>query len=186
MMTADTSSAHFGARLNAVGWRMAQAIIGAGALMMILTSAGLAQAEPPSKPAVAASPELGTVWWAELVTKDLKRASSYYSSVIGWTTKSVAMTDSSRPAGPNEPELVLFMTEGNELAGALLANRDTPGKGAARWIIYFQVADVDAAVQRATAKGGKLLIHPFDVGTSVRLAVVEDPDGVPFGLATPK
>lgn len=154
--------------------------------MMALALITSASAEAPQKPAAVPVPELGTVWWAELVTKDLKRAANYYSSVIGWTTKSVAMSDSSRPAGPNEPELVLFMTEGNELAGALLTNRDTPGKGAPRWIVYFQVLDVDAAVGRAIAKGGKLLIHPFDVGTSVRLAVVEDPDGVPFGLATPK
>jgi predicted enzyme related to lactoylglutathione lyase len=186
MTNAHAAAFRYGPRAGAAAWRLGQAIIGAGALIMSLALTGPARAEPPSKSAIAASPELGTVWWAELVTKDLKQASSYYSAVIGWTTKSVAMTDSSRPAGPNEPELVLFMTEGNELAGALLANRDTPGKGAPRWIIYFQVADVDAAVQRAIAKGGKLLIHPFDVGTSVRLAVVEDPDGVPFGLATPK
>ena len=45
--------------------------------------------------------------------------------------------------------------------------------------------DVDAAVKRATAAGGTVLISPFDVGKIARMAVIADPEGVPVGLAHP-
>lgn len=156
----------------------------AGALATVLMAgAGSGRAQPAPAPTVPS--ELGSVWWVELITSDLGRAGAFYSSVVGWSTKRVAMADGSRPPAPGEPALLMFQSEGNEVAGALLSDDQAPGKTQPRWIVYFQVDNVDAAIKRTLDKGGTLLIHPFDVGTIVRLAVVADPDGTPFGLATP-
>lgn len=160
-------------------------LLGTGALGTVLlgAAAGESQANSPQTP--TAAPEQGTVWWAELVASDLGKAAGFYSSVIGWSTHLGALSDSSRPPAAGEPALLLFKSDDNAVAGGLLADPKTPGKTAPRWIVYFQVDNVDAAIARTLAKGGALLIHPFEVASTVRLAVVADPDGTPFGLATP-
>lgn len=160
-------------------------LLGAGAVGSLLLGGSGGESSAQSPPLPATAPEHGTVWWVELVAGDLGKAGNFYSSVIGWNTKLTALSDSSRAPAANEPALMLFKSDDNAVAGALLADPKTPGKTAPRWIIYFQVENVDAAIARTLQKGGTLLIHPFEVGSTVRLAVVADPDGTPFGLATP-
>lgn len=162
-----------------------RAMLGAGgALGALLLARQPAVAKPPEA-TTSIAPEIGSVWWVELVTEDLDRAGKFYSGVVGWSTKTVALTDGSRPPEPSEPALLMFMTEGNEVAGGLQTDARSPGKTSPRWIVYFQVENVDAAVKRTTERGGTLLIHPFDVGKMVRLAVLADLDGTPFGVAAP-
>lgn len=152
-------------------------------MLLLAPVTGNAEAKPPE--ADVAVPEHGTVWWVELVASDLGKAADFYSSVVGWSTQLGALEDSSRPPAEGEPAMLLFKSAGHDLAGALKVDSKTPGKTSPRWIVYFQVENVDAAIARTLAKGGSLLIHPFDVGSTVRLAVVADQDGTPFGLATP-
>ena len=161
-------------------------LLGTGAVgTLLLAAAPSAKLEAKAPEPAAAAPEHGTVWWAELVASDLGKAAGFYASVIGWSTQLGALADSSRPPAPDEPALLLFKSADNAVAGGLVADPKTPGKTAPRWIVYFQVENVDAAIARTLQKGGTLLIHPFEVASTVRLAVVADPDGTPFGLATP-
>lgn len=154
-----------------------------GATSLVTTSSALGGEPNGAPPATDAL--VGTTWWAELVASDLSKAADFYASVVGWTVKTVAMADSTRAPKDGEPAYLLFVSAGNEVAGGLLASSDTPGKSKPTWVIYFQVPDVDIAVAKAIAKGGTLLIHPFVVVGSARLAVVSDLDGTPFGLASP-
>ncbi len=143
---------------------------------------------PKAKAAKAPDPSdsgIGTTWWTELVASDLGKAAQFYSSVMGWTTKTVAMADSSRPPKTGEAAYLLFLTSNSEVAGGMLASPDAPGKTKPTWVVYFQVPDVDAAVAKAIASGGALLIPPFEVPGSARLAVVADTDGIAVGLAAP-
>lgn len=172
------------------GRRGALLRIGAAGIMgfaLPAASTAATQAATTDAPSPAATDDaaIGTVWWAELVSDDLDRASAFYSSVIGWTVAKVAMNDSARAPQKDEPAYLMFKSGGGEVAGGLLTSPDAPGKTKPTWIVYFQVEDVDAAVGRSLAKGGTLLIHPFTVAGSARLAVVADPDGAPFGLASP-
>jgi uncharacterized protein len=53
------------------------------------------------------------------------------------------------------------------------------------WFTYIQVADVDAAVQRAQTTGGTVLRPVDETADGSRVAVVSDPMGNVFGLVTP-
>ncbi|MET0568689.1 MAG: VOC family protein [Hyphomicrobiaceae bacterium] len=128
---------------------------------------------------------IGTVWWSELVSGDVPKALGFYSKVIGWETKTVGLEDAAQPVKDGEPSYTLMLAQGNEVAGALPVDTDDPAKKAPMWLTYFQVDDVDAAVKRATAAGGTVLISPFDVGKIARMAVIADPEGVRVGLAHP-
>jgi predicted enzyme related to lactoylglutathione lyase len=133
----------------------------------------------------AAAETTGTVWWSEIMTTDPVRSRDFYASVAGWTPKTVAAADTTRPPNPGEAEYTLFTKNGVEVAGASKiepADTDTrPG-----WMTYIEVANVDTAVIEALKKGGRILKAPFDDASTGRMAIVADPDGIPVGLVTPK
>ena len=157
----------------------------AGTMVAAATSATGASAALTSTSAGPAANEVGNVWWNELLTRDPERARAFYAGVMGWTTKVVALEDPARPAKLGEKEYVLFTTEGREAAGAMKLD-DAGLAGAAAWLPYIQVANVDAAAAKAVELGGKLLSGPFDVPGSGRMATIEDPDGARVGLITPQ
>ena len=140
-------------------------------------SAAAAQADDPG--------ENGTVWWSELVTQDVAAAQKFYTKVIGWNPKIVALEDSSRQPRDNEPSYTLFISNDKEVAGAMKPEPDSVMANRSQWLTYFQVEDVDKSVAAALHSGGKIVHPAYDVPGG-RLAVIEDPSGALVGLATPK
>jgi len=153
----------------------------------LLASGSLLVAAPEARAVTVGddAADIGTVWWSELVSGDVPKAMSFYAKVIGWETKTVALEDPAQPVKDGEPSYTLMLAKGNEVAGALAVDAEDPAKKAPMWLTYFQVDDVDAAVKRATALGGTVLISPFDVGKIARMAVIADREGIPVGLANP-
>ena len=49
------------------------------------------------------------------------------------------------------------------------------------WLVYFAVADVDAAMNRVKELGGRAIAEPFDIAMA-RIGVVQDPQGAVFAL----
>ena len=159
----------------------------AGTVAAVATTATPVLAQGSAKPeAMAHDSEVGTIWWNEFLTRDPERARTFYSKVVGWTTKTVALEDPSRPPKPGEKEYIVFATDGREAAGAM-KNDDVEfaRSGPAMWLTYIQVASVDTAVFRAVQIGGKLLSGPFDLPNIGRIAIVEDLEGARVGLITP-
>ena len=54
------------------------------------------------------------------------------------------------------------------------------------WSVYFQVDDVDAAVEKAVTNGGRVGLPPTDIATVGRIAFLMDPQGAGFGLTAPE
>lgn len=132
-----------------------------------------------------ASETTGTVWWSEIMTTDPVRIRDFYASVAGWTPKTVAAADTTRPPNPGEAEYTLFTRNGVEVAGASkIESGDTDSRPG--WMTYIEVANVDTAVIEALKTGGRILKAPFDDASTGRMAIVADPDGTPVGLVTPK
>lgn len=50
------------------------------------------------------------------------------------------------------------------------------------WRTYFAVTNVDDAAKRVTQAGGKVILPPFDVFDTGRMAMGVDPQGAMFGL----
>jgi predicted enzyme related to lactoylglutathione lyase len=123
------------------------------------------------------------IWWNEYLADDSARAAYFYSSVVGWRMKRVALDDVSRLAGPYEKSYIMMLSGSEDNAGIMrIADAEIAGarKG---WFTYLQVPDVDAAVARAVQLGGKVVHEPYDESETTRIAIIEDTEGCLVGLA---
>jgi predicted enzyme related to lactoylglutathione lyase len=133
----------------------------------------------------AASSQVGTVWWSELVSANPERSRDFYASIAGWTPKIVSAVDATRPPNLGEAEYTIFMQGATEAAGLSKFDGKAVNEVRPGWFTYIQVANVDEVVLEVLKKGGKILKAPYDDADSGRLAIVEDPDGFAVGLVTP-
>ena len=112
--------------------------------------------------------EAGAPAWFELHTGQYDKTVSFYREVFGWDTH--VMSDS-----PEFRYTTLGEGEG-QLAGIMDDKEEPSG-----WNVYFEVADVDAALERVEELGGKI-ITPAEDTPYGRLARAADPTGTAFRL----
>jgi predicted enzyme related to lactoylglutathione lyase len=114
----------------------------------------------------------GSFIWYELLTADPEAAIAFYSEVIGWTAKS---------AGVPGVDYRIFSASHTEVAGCMAlptqAAEMCPRPG---WLGYIGVDDVDTAVSSIVEEGGKVHMPAMDLEGVGRMALVADPQGVPF------
>jgi predicted enzyme related to lactoylglutathione lyase len=122
----------------------------------------------------------GTVFWTELMTRDVEAAKAYYGEVCGWSFETM-------PMGPGEPDYILGMKDGRPVIGMMDMGETSDDPDAAPfWMSYLAVDDVDAAVEQTRAAGGSVSRAPFEVPGTGRVAIVTDPTGALVGLMTPE
>ncbi len=115
----------------------------------------------------------GEFCWGELATTDHEAAFRFYSELFGW--KKLGDFD----MGPRGKYLIYGVGE-VRLGGMFTKGKEMPMPAA--WLYYTQVADLDAAVARAKARGAKLLNGPMEVPGGARIAQFTDPQGAFFAL----
>jgi predicted enzyme related to lactoylglutathione lyase len=120
------------------------------------------------------TPLVGKVVWNDLVTDDLAAARRFYEGLFGWTFEETT--------GPAGSEYVIARSGSMLVAGLVPVAPSAAGTELSRWLPYVSVPDVDAAVARATAAGGRVAVGPLDVGMG-RVAAIVDPQGAVIGLA---
>ena len=69
---------------------------------------------------------------------------------------------------------------GREMGGMFTRGKDMPMPP--MWFHYVEVADLDATLAHAKAKGGKVMNGPMDVPGGGRIAQLTDPQGAMFAL----
>jgi uncharacterized protein len=111
--------------------------------------------------------------WAELNSRDLGRAITFYETVFGWTT-------STSPFGEGQV-YTQFASDGENVAGALDMNPAVPASVPSYWMVYFIVGDVDASFRKALDLGASEMVSPQDFPGG-RFAIISDPQGAQFGL----
>jgi predicted enzyme related to lactoylglutathione lyase len=115
----------------------------------------------------------GSFIWYELLTKDPKAAKAFYDDVVGWNI------DAEAPPGGMDYRMIVAH-DGN-VGGVMGLNAEMLAGGAQPvWLGYFGVNDVDASVASIVAAGGQVHLPAFDIPDIGRLAMVTDPQGVPF------
>jgi uncharacterized protein len=120
--------------------------------------------------------EPGAFSWNELMSRDTAAAIEFYGRVLGWM-----------PKVSDDPELpyVEFQLDGRSVAGMMPMTGDQwPAELPDHWMVYFSVADVDAAAERVPRLGGSVSVPPTDVPGTGRFTVVGDPTGAYFSLIT--
>jgi len=115
----------------------------------------------------------GSFIWYELLTKDPKAAKTFYDDVVGWNI------DADAPPGGMDYRMI--NAHDGQAGGVMGLNADMIAGGAqATWLGYFGVDDVDASVASIVADGGQVHLPAFDIPNIGRLAMVTDPQGIPF------
>jgi predicted enzyme related to lactoylglutathione lyase len=114
----------------------------------------------------------GTPCWVDVTTTDLDRTTSFYSDLFGWETEAMQ-----EEAGG----YTMFTKDGKRVAAA---SPPPPGSEAmpSHWTTYIASDDADATAARITESGGTVLMEPFDVFDSGRMAIAQDPGGAVFGI----
>jgi uncharacterized protein len=113
----------------------------------------------------------GEFTWHELITSDLEAAFRFYSQLFGWQKRREV------PMGADGMYLV-YGTAEKDLGGIFAPKREAlPG-----WYYYATTEDIDAALARVKARGGKVLNGPMDVPGGDRVAQATDPQGAIFAL----
>lgn len=120
-----------------------------------------------SRAGAALMDTVGALCWNELVTPDVGRAASFYERLLGWSYAAADGYTTVRVGGrPN---------------GGIRAPTDDERREEPRWLPYFMVESVDAAVRAAEAAGGRTLSPPRPSAIG-RQCLVSDPQGAAFGL----
>jgi uncharacterized protein len=124
-------------------------------------------------PGAGITNEPGGMAWEDLRSTDPDAARAFYTAVFDWDTQAL------EAAGP---DYTTFHLRGEEVArGGIGGMMGAPERTPSHWLVYFAVADADAAVSAATSQGGTSLAPPFDT-TYGRMAPLQDPAGAVFWL----
>lgn len=114
----------------------------------------------------------GMAVWNELLTHDTASVGKFYECVFGYTEEAVISADF---------DYVTLHLHGQPVAGIHGIGNAMPRDRGPHWLTYFEVTDVDDAVERVVALGGHVLRPPRDGGHG-RLATVVDPEGATFSV----
>jgi predicted enzyme related to lactoylglutathione lyase len=115
----------------------------------------------------------GTPIWYELLSADPQASKAFYEQVIGWTV---------HDAEPGGMDYRMIDTGDGGFVGGLMGLTPEMQGGGAKpgWLFYIGVDDVDASVAKITAAGGTIRMPAIDLPGVGRMALVADPQGIPF------
>lgn len=112
--------------------------------------------------------------WYELMTTDPAAAARFYGDVVGWRDE-----DSGTPG----LDYRILADDRGPAGGVLRISQDGEANGMKPvWLGYIGVVDVDAAVEAIVAEGGRLHMPPREIPGVGPIAMVTDPQGIPFYL----
>jgi predicted enzyme related to lactoylglutathione lyase len=128
---------------------------------------------PPAPPPPADAP--GHFGWRELMAGDGDKAFDFYAALFGWTK---AEAIDMGPMGIYQ----LFAIDGTTRGGMMTKPPQCP---VPCWQYYINAEAIDAAVERVTTGGGKVVNGPMQVPTGSWIAQCVDPQGAFFGMVAP-
>lgn len=128
----------------------------------------------PDRPMTLRDPAKdGEFCWHELLTTDGAAAFRFYAALFGWNE----LED--MDMGPMGTYRIYGIGE-QRLGGMMTIPPGAPMPP--MWLFYASTSDLEAAVGRATRKGGKVLTKPMEVPGGGRIAHLADPQGAVFAL----
>ncbi len=139
-----------------------------GATFMLLAPTG--EDEPPADPMTP-----GHVGWHELYAADWPKALAFYEAQFGWSaTGDFDMGE----MGIYQ----LFSMGGTGDEGGMM--NKTPEMPMPYWNFYFVVDGIDAAADRVTQGGGRIIMGPMEVPGGGWVLQAFDPQGAVFALVS--
>jgi hypothetical protein len=132
---------------------------------------GLVKGLKPGRQPPAESGKPGHIGWHELFAADWERAFAFYSEIFGWRKEDadISQTDTYQ----------LFSSGGLTIGGMYTKDTAAPPPF---WLLYFNVEDIDAALERVKAGGGQVFEWPDELPGGSWIARCTDPQGAAFAL----
>ncbi|GAP48180.1 hydroxylase [Streptomyces azureus] len=118
----------------------------------------------------------GTPAWNELLTFESATVAKFYRTVFGYQEEPVVSADF---------DYVTLNLGGGPVAGIHGLGKALPRDRGAHWVTYFQVADLDDALDHLAHLGGHVLKPAHDTAHGPA-AMVADPEGARFALLEPR
>lgn len=116
--------------------------------------------------------EPNSVGWTELNSRGLPAARQFYQEVFGWESEPLGM--------PEGMEYSRLRSAGEPFGGAQPMPATVPAEVPSYWLVYFLVADIDAASARAQELGATAMM-PVTGYPGGRFTILSDPQGAAFG-----
>ncbi len=113
----------------------------------------------------------GVPCWVDTSQPDPEAALSFYSGLFGWEFENVM------PAGA-EGEYFIGRLRGGDVAAVGSIPAGAPPMPL--WNTYMWVENADETASKARDAGGGVVMEPFDILDSGRMAVLTDPEGAAF------
>ncbi|MFF6926644.1 MULTISPECIES: VOC family protein [Streptomyces] len=114
----------------------------------------------------------GGYCWSEVFTRDPGRVDAFYPAVFPYTV---------RKFDDESMDFTMFDVAGRTVLGRMAMGEEFPPEVPSYVNVYFAVPDCDAAVAKATARGGELRYGPVDSPFG-RFAAISDPQGAAFAV----
>lgn len=150
--------------------------LGVMAVMTDASHAAIGAWQPGTHTGYITHGEPGAPAWFELMTRDFDGAMDFYRDVFKWQTHVMSDTDEFRYATLGDGA--------SAAAGIMDASGFLPDGVPSHWVVYFEVADTDAACAKIIELGGSVLDAPQDTPFG-RNATVADSTGAMFKLTRP-
>jgi len=132
---------------------------------------GLVEGLKPGQPQPAELGELGRVGWHELLAADRENAFAFYGELFGWQKEGAE-------TGPADT-YQLFSATGQTIGG--MRNKN-PMEPIPYWLYYFNIDDIDAAIELVKTGGGQILEGPHKLLDGSWVVRCTDPQGAAFAL----
>jgi predicted enzyme related to lactoylglutathione lyase len=114
----------------------------------------------------------GEFTWNELITTDAQKALHFYGEIFGWKLQR------EHDMGPMG-KYYLYGQHDRTYGGMFSMPKE---KMPPSWLYYVQYEHLEAAIERATAKGARVLNGPMEVPGGSRIVQLMDPQGAAFAL----
>jgi predicted enzyme related to lactoylglutathione lyase len=115
----------------------------------------------------------GVPCWIDTTQPDPEAAVRFYRDLFGWEFEDVM------PAG-SPAQYLIGRIRGGDVAGVGSIPEGAPP--VAVWNTYVWVDSADQTAAKAAQAGGTVVVEPFDVMDSGRMAVITDPEGAAISL----
>ena len=120
--------------------------------------------------------EVGRINWTDLTVPDADGIKDFYARVVGWTVKDHDM-------GEYQDYEMQSPDSGQTRAG-ICHTRGMNANLPPQWLVYINVADLEASMASCEELGGRVLAPARDLGSG-RMCVIQDPAGAVAALWEP-
>lgn len=131
----------------------------------------------PKKDVSEAKPK-NAVTWFDIPVSDINRAKTFYENVLQIKLFSLDVGDVKFASFPDK-------NDANGATGWLIQNPSNKPSGQGT-VVYFDVKDIDAAITRIQAAGGKIVMPKTQMGQLGSICLFQDTEGNTVGLRSVK